>query len=69
MVDEMAEQIGEQNQPTRQTDLPHADAADGFAEVRAIELHVGTHRKKTEGIGHQSEDQISRHFIPEKLRF
>ena len=30
VVDEMAEQVGEQNQPTSQTDLPDADAADIF---------------------------------------
>src|SRR6476646_12263798 len=38
MVDEMAEQVGEQNHPTSQTDLPDADAADIFVERRAIEL-------------------------------
>src|SRR6266404_8402864 len=38
MVDEMAEQVGEQNQPTSQTNLPDADAADVFVKVRAIEL-------------------------------
>src|ERR1700756_236577 len=38
MVGEMAEQVGEQNQPTSQTDLPDADAADVSVKVRAIEL-------------------------------
>ncbi len=38
MVDEMAKQVGEQNQPTSQTDLPDADAADIFVERCAIEL-------------------------------
>src|SRR6478672_4998838 len=38
MVDEMAEQVGEQNQPTSQTNLPDADAADVFVRRHAIEL-------------------------------
>src|ERR1700756_488752 len=51
MVDEMAEQVGEQNQPTSQTDLPDADAADVFVKVRAIELshahNFGLQRSQT----------------------
>jgi hypothetical protein len=43
MVDEMAKQVGEQNHPTSETDLPDADAADIFVERRAIELRQVHH--------------------------
>ena len=33
VVDEMADQIGKQHQPARQTDLPEADAADELSKL------------------------------------
>jgi hypothetical protein len=65
MVDEMAEQVGEQNQPTSQTDLPDADAADVFVTRRAIEVsHVHNRWKTEDACGHQSGDRNSNRFIP-----
>src|SRR6266403_869461 len=65
VVDEMAEQVGEQNQPTSQTDLPDADAADIFVKRHAIELCYAHNRRKTEDASHhQSRDRTnSRLFL------
>src|SRR3982074_2836777 len=32
VIEKMADQIGKQHQPADETDLPHADAADGFCQ-------------------------------------
>src|SRR6266403_4360217 len=61
----MAEQVGEQNQPTSQTDLPDADAADIFVKRRTIELCYAHNRRKTEDASHhQSGDRTNSRFIP-----
>src|SRR6266436_5561947 len=65
MIGEMAEQVGEQNQPASQTDLPNADAADIFVKRRAIELWYAHNRRKTEDASHhQSGDRTNSRFIP-----
>jgi hypothetical protein len=41
VVEKMADEIGKQNKPASQTDLPDADAADEFAKLRGNNLsHV-----------------------------
>src|SRR5467141_2780458 len=58
MVAEMAYQVGEQNQPTSQTDLPDADAADIFVKRRTIEVsHVHNRWKTEDASHHQSGDR------------
>src|ERR1700686_2091377 len=64
MVDEMAEQVGEQNQPKNQTDLPDADAADIFVKRRAIELSHVHNRRKNGECQSSSGDRTSNRFIP-----